>query len=107
MVLDPLVVVLHPLPKLVIFTIILVLLGIGEASKLGLVGLAALFPMPINTLAGVKQIDRTYWEVAANCGATSSNMLLPVILPGSLPVALTWLRLAANSGLVVTMATNQ
>ena len=67
--LDPLVAALHPLPKLAIFPIFLVLLGIGEASKIALVALTAFFPMVINTLAGVQQIDAAYWEAAANYGA--------------------------------------
>jgi NitT/TauT family transport system permease protein len=69
----------------------MVLLGIGETSKIALVALTAFFPMLINTLAGVQQIDRTYWEVATNYGATGSVMLRRIILPGSLPLALTGL----------------
>jgi ABC-type nitrate/sulfonate/bicarbonate transport system permease component len=102
--LDPIVAALHPLPKLALFPIFLVLLGIGEASKIALVALTALFPMLINTLAGVQQIDRTYWEVATNYGATGSLLLRRVILPGSLPMALTGLRLAVNNALIVTVA---
>jgi NitT/TauT family transport system permease protein len=102
--LDPFVAALHPLPKLAIFPIFLILLGIGEASKVALLATVAFFPMLINTLAGVQQIDRTYWEAAANYGATGSKLLRRVILPGSLPLALTGLRLAVNSGLVVAIA---
>lgn len=102
--LDPIVAALHPLPKLAIFPIFLVLLGIGEASKVALLATVAFFPMVINTLAGVQQIDRTYWEAAANYGATRSKLLRRVILPGSLPLALTGLRLAVNSALVVAIA---
>ena len=102
--LDPIVAALHPLPKLALFPIFLVLLGIGEASKVALLATVAFFPMLINTLAGVRQIDRTYWEAAANYGATGSKLLRRVILPGSLPLALTGLRLAVNSALVVAIA---
>lgn len=102
--LDPFVAALHPLPKLAIFPIFLILLGIGEASKVALLATVAFFPMLINTLAGVQQIDRTYWEAAANYGATGGKLLRRVILPGSLPLALTGLRLAVNSALVVAIA---
>lgn len=101
---DPIVAALHPLPKLAIFPIFLVLLGIGEASKIALLATVAFFPMLINTLAGVQQIDRTYWEVAANYGARGGKLLRRVILPGSLPMVLTGLRLAVNSALVVAIA---
>lgn len=102
--LDPVVAALHPMPKLALFPIMLVLLGIGEASKIALVSMAAFFPMLINTLAGVRQIDDTCWEVALNYGARRLALLRRVILPGSLPMALVGLRLAANNALVVTIA---
>ena len=102
--LDPIVAALHPLPKLAIFPIFLVLLGIGEASKVALVALTAFFPMLINALAGVQQIDHTYWEAATNYGARGWTLLRRVILPGSLPMVIVGLRLAVNSALVVTIA---
>lgn len=101
---DPVVAALHPVPKLAIFPIFLVLLGIGEASKVALVALTAFFPMVINTLAGVQQIDRTYLDAAANFGASGRTLLRHVILPASLPMALAGLRLAVNSALVVTIS---
>jgi ABC-type nitrate/sulfonate/bicarbonate transport system permease component len=85
---EPLVAALHPLPKVAIFPIVLVLLGIGEASKVALVALTAFFPMVINTLAGVRQIDNAYWEAAANYGARGRALLWRVILPGSLLMVL-------------------
>jgi NitT/TauT family transport system permease protein len=102
--LDPIVAALHPLPKLAIFPIFLILLGIGEASKVALLATVAFFPMLINTLAGVQQIDHVYWEVAANYGATGRAFLRRVILPGSLPMALTGLRLAVNSARLAALA---
>jgi NitT/TauT family transport system permease protein len=102
--LDPIVAALHPLPKLAIFPIVMVILGIGEASKIALVAVTAFFPVLINTLAGVMQIDRAYREAAMNYGASGSTLIRRVILPGSLPMALTGLRLAANGALTVTIA---
>lgn len=103
-VLDPVVAALHPMPKLAIFPIFLVILGIGEASKIVLISLAAFFPMLLNTLAGVQHIDRCYWEAASNYGARGMTLLRRVIMPGSLPMAMTGLRLAFNNALVVTIA---
>lgn len=104
LILTPVVTALHPLPKLALFPLFLILLGLGEASKIALVALTAFFPMLLNTLAGVEQIERTYWEVAANYGVTGQRLLWRVIVPGSLPLALVGLRLAVNSGLILTVA---
>lgn len=102
--LEPIIALLHPLPKLALFPLLLVLLGIGEASKVASVALAAFFPMVINTLAGVQQIEADYWAVAANYGVKGGLLLRRVIVPGSLPLALVGLRLAVNQGLMLTVA---
>lgn len=102
--LNPVVATLHPLPKLALFPIFLMLLGIGESSKVALVTLAAFFPMVINTLAGVQQIDRNYWDAATIYGANRTALLRWVVLPGSLPMVMVGLRLAVNNALVVTIA---
>ena len=101
---NPLVAFLHPLPKLALLPLFLILLGIGEASKIAVVAVTAFFPMLINTLAGVEGIDRTYWEVAANYGARGTVLMRRLIVPGSLPMALVGLRLAVNNGLILTVA---
>ena len=103
-ILDPLIAFLHPLPKLAIFPLFLVLLGIGEASKIAVVAVTAFFPMLLNTLVGVEQIERSYWEVAANYGVKGFVLLRRLIVPGSLPMALVGLRLAFNNGLILTIA---
>jgi NitT/TauT family transport system permease protein len=102
--LDPIVATLHPLPKLAIFPLFMILLGIGEASKVALLATVAYFPILINTLAGVQQIDHLYREAAVNYGATGFALLRRVIFPGSLPMALAGLRLSFNSALVVVIA---
>jgi ABC-type nitrate/sulfonate/bicarbonate transport system permease component len=101
---DPLLAALHPIPKLAIYPIFLILLGVGELSKITLISIAAFFPVVLNTLSGVQHIDRKYWEVAENFGSTPLLLLRRVILPGSLPMALTGLRLAFNNALVVGIA---
>lgn len=101
---EPIVAALHPLPKVAIFPIVLVVLGIGESSKIALVALTAFFPTVINTLAGVQQIDQTHWDAAANYGAKGVALVRRVILPGSLPLVLVGLKLALNTSFVVTIA---
>lgn len=101
---DPLVAAAHPIPKIAIFPLIIILFGIGEASKIVIIALATFFPMLINSMAGVRQISPTYFEVAKNYGARAGRLLWRVILPGSLPLILAGVRLALNSALVLTIA---
>jgi NitT/TauT family transport system permease protein len=102
-VVDPFVAALHPVPKLAILPLIMVLVGIGETSKILLVAIAAFFPMVINAMAGVRQISPLYFEVAENYGARRLQVLRRVVLPATVPVALSGLRLALNSGFGATI----
>jgi NitT/TauT family transport system permease protein len=103
-VVDPLVAALHPVPKMAILPLVLVVFGIGETSKIVLVGLATFFPMVINAMAGVRQINPIHFEVAKNYGARPLQVLWRVVLPGSLPLTLSGLRLALNMAFHVTIA---
>ena len=95
-VLDPIVAAVHPVPKLALFPLLIVLLGIGEQSKIAAVAVGAFFPMLLNTMAGVQAISPVHLELARNYGASRWLMFQRVLLPGSLPMMLTGLRLATN-----------
>lgn len=102
--LDPLVALLHPIPKVAVLPLILIVFGIDEASKVVLGALGAFFPMLINTVAGVRQISPTYYEVAQSYGARPLRTFLRVTLPGSLPLVLVGLRLSVNVALMLVIA---
>jgi len=103
-VIDPIISALHPIPKLAIFPLILVVFGIGEASKIAIVAISTFFPMLINTMAGVRQISAIHFEVAENYGANRFHTFTHVVVPGSLPLILVGGRLALNTALVLTIA---
>ena len=95
-VIDPLIAAVHPVPKLALFPLLIVLLGIGERSKIASVAVGAFFPMVINTTAGVRAISPVHVDLARNYGASTWKMFGRVLFPGSLPMILTGLRLSAN-----------
>jgi NitT/TauT family transport system permease protein len=103
-IIDPLIAALHPLPKIAMLPLIMIIFGIGEASKVVIVAVASFFPMLINTTAGVRQIRPVYFEVAENYGARVIQVLARVVLPGSLPLVLSGLRLALNTALLLAIA---
>jgi len=102
--LDPLVAALHPVPKIAIFPLIMVVFGIGEPSRVIVAATGAFFPLLINTMAGVRQINPVFYQVAQNYGARRLQIFARVILPGSLPSILTGLLLALNVTLLLTIA---
>jgi NitT/TauT family transport system permease protein len=101
---EPFIAATHPIPKIAILPLILILMGIGESTKIFVAAMGAFFPLVINTAAGVRQIHKIYFEVAQNYGASRTKVLLRVILPGSLPAIMTGLLLATNITLLLTIA---
>jgi NitT/TauT family transport system permease protein len=101
---DPLVAALHPIPKIAILPLIMVVFGIGEPAKIVVIATSAFFPMLIGAMEGVRQISPIHFEVARNCGASRMKVLTRVVLPGSLPLLLAGARLALNTALLLTIA---
>ncbi len=101
---NPFVAAGHPIPKIAILPLIMIIFGIGESSKIIVIAMAAFFPLLINTAAGVQQISPIHFEVAKNYGANLTKIFTRVIFPGSLPLMLTGLRLSLNFSLLVAIA---
>lgn len=101
---DPLVASLHPIPKIAILPLFMVVFGIGETSRLAMVALASFFPMLLNTVAGVRQISPIYLDVARNFGVGGLRLLSRVVIPGSLPLVLTGIRISLNMAFLITIA---
>lgn len=101
---DPILMAVHPIPKIAILPLLMIFFGIGEASRIAVAAVAAFFPLLINTMAGVRQISPLYFEVAENYGAGPWKLFTRVVIPGSLPLTISGLRLAANVTLLVTIA---
>lgn len=95
-VVDPVVAAMHPIPRLAFFPLLIVVFGVGEASKLAAVSLGAFFPMLLNTVAGIRGMNPVHLELARNYGATRAQLFRHVLLPGSMPLMLTGLRLSTN-----------
>ncbi len=101
---DPFIAAAHPLPKIALFPLVLIFFGIGETSKVAVAASGAFFPILINALAGVRQINPLYFEVARSYRARPLHTFRRVILPASLPSILTGLRLAVNVTLLLTVS---
>jgi len=101
---DPFIAAAHPVPKIAILPLVMIIFGIGESSKVVVVAVGVFFPMLINSMAGVRQIHPIYFEVAENYGASLFKVFTRVVMPGSLPLVLTGVRLALNMSLLITIA---
>jgi NitT/TauT family transport system permease protein len=101
--LDPVIAATYPIPKLAIFPLLMVIFGIGELSKVMAIALGCFFITLINAMAGVRNINRVYFEVAKNYGASKRQVFTRVMLPASLPMIFTGIRLALGMSLIVVV----
>jgi len=97
-ILDPIVEFLRPLPPLAYLPLIIIWIGIGEASKITVISLAMLPPIILSTAAGVKSTPDDFINAARSFGASRLQVLLNVVLPGAIPSILTGTRIALGAG---------
>lgn len=101
---DPFIAAIHPMPKISLFPLLIIFFGVGELSKVLLIGIGTFFPMLLNAMAGVRQISPIHFEVAQNYGASTFKLFTRIIAPGALPWVLGGTRLAFNIALLLTIA---
>src|ERR1700733_13619132 len=73
------------IPHLALIPLVILWFGIGEEAKLFLVALGVFFPIYVNTLHGVRSVDRQLLEMGRAYGMSERHLFLRVVLPGALP----------------------
>ncbi|MCY0386613.1 ABC transporter permease subunit [Robbsia sp. Bb-Pol-6] len=92
-------------PFLAMLPLVIVWFGVGESAKIFLVALAVVFPIYINTVLGIRQIDPKLMELAKVVGLSRSAVIRRIILPGAMPSILTGVRYAlAHAWLALVIA---
>ena len=96
-ILDPIIELYRPVPPLAYLPLV-IWFGIGETSKILLIYLAIFAPVAMSALAGVKSAQQVRVRAAQSLGASRTQVLWFVILPGALPEILTGLRIGLGVG---------
>lgn len=105
--LDPVMNALRSIPLLGLLPLFIVWFGIGDLPKDLIVLLGALFPMYINTFAGIRSVDPKLGELGQVLGLSRWELVWHVVLPGALPQALTGLRLSVIASLLALVVGEQ
>lgn len=103
-ILDPIVEFLRPLPPLAYLPLIIIWVGIGEASKITVIALSMLPPIILSTSSGVRAVSKDHVNAARSFGATPRQVLLHVVLPSAVPSILTGVRIALGAGWTTLVA---
>jgi NitT/TauT family transport system permease protein len=101
---DPLLQVFRNTPVLAILPLFILILGIGEISRIAVVFFASFFPTLLNTIQGVKNADPVLIRAAQSMGISKPGLFVKVILPSAIPYIIAGFRLAAGVSLVVLVA---
>ena len=102
--LDPILQFFRQTSALALYPVFILLLGLGEASKVFVIFWATLFPILLATIGGVKEVDRKLIEMAATFGASRTTIFRRVILPAAVPSIFVGLRLSATTALLLLIA---
>jgi NitT/TauT family transport system permease protein len=89
---------------LAILPVFILLLGIGEASKIAVVIYACAFPILLSTISAVRNVDPLFIKSAKSMALSPVKLFLKVILPAAVPTIFVGIRLAASSSILVLVA---
>jgi sulfonate transport system permease protein len=97
--------IVRAIPFLAILPLVMVWFGVGESGRYFLVALGTLFPIYLNTVLGIRQVDPKLLEMGRVIGLPKLQLVRTVVLPGALPSILLGVRLAlTNAWLALVIA---
>jgi NitT/TauT family transport system permease protein len=99
-VLDPYVTFLYVLPSVAFVPVLVVMLGIDFQLRLALIFLSAIFPILINTIAGVKNVDKELVDGGISFCATERQIMRTIVLPSSIPFIFAGIRIGFSAAWV-------
>lgn len=99
--LEPLMRILAPIPKIALYPALILILGFDHASKIALVAADALFPILFSTYYGARLVERKLIWSALAAGTSRAGCAFKVVLPAALPSILTGFRIALVISCVV------
>lgn len=101
---DPLLQLFRQTSALALYPVFILLLGLGETSKIFVIFWASLFPILLATIGGVQEVDGKLIEMARVYGARRLTIFRRVVLPGAVPQIFVGLRLSATTALLMLIA---
>jgi NitT/TauT family transport system permease protein len=98
--LDPYVYALDATPRVALIPLLLLWFGLGTSSKIAIVFLSGLFPVLMNTFAGVRTVSAQLVDIGRAYGAREGKIFTKIILPAALPFVMAGIRLAVGRALI-------
>lgn len=96
----PYIVAIESVPKVAVAPLFIIWFGFDLPSKIVVVVLLAFFPVLVNTIHGIRGVDRDQIELFAANGATPNQIRLKLLLPAALPSIFSGLELAVANAMI-------
>lgn len=96
---------MRSLPPTALIPTVIVIVGIGSTGKVWLIGLACVWPVLLNTITAVANLDTTWWQTARAYRIRGWRYLYRVQLPGALPQILAGARTSLAIALIMVVVT--
>lgn len=91
---------LYATPLVALIPLVVLWFGLGDAAKLFIVTLMAVFPMLINTSAGVRNVPQSLIDVSTAFAASEHQVFMKIIVPSAIPYMMTGVRLAIGRAII-------
>lgn len=101
---DPLVSLLFPIPKIAFLPIVLLLFGLGHASKISIIAFSVFFPVFIAARHSVLSINPLLVWAARNMGTPPRTVFLRVVIPAAAPELFAGIRIGLSHAFIVLFA---
>src|SRR3954469_14980303 len=102
--LNPIFQILRPISPIAWIPIAILWFGVGNASPIYLIFIASVFPMIVQTTAGVHTIEKRYLRAAENFGVARGKLFRQVVFPASLPQIIVGMRIGLGVAWLVVVA---
>jgi len=102
--LNPVFQILRPISPIAWIPVAILWFGVGNASPVFLIFIAAVFPLIVQTAAGVHTIEKRYLRAAENFGVSRSKLFRQVIVPAVLPEIIVGMRISLGVAWLVVVA---
>jgi len=102
--LNPIFQILRPISPIAWIPLAILWFGVGNASPIFLIFIAAVFPLIVQTAAGVHTIDKRYLRAAENFGVSRYKLFTQVIIPAVLPEMIVGMRISLGVAWLVVVA---
>ncbi|TDF93223.1 ABC transporter permease [Paenibacillus piri] len=97
---DPIIIALYTTPIVALTPLFILWFGLGTLSKIMMVFTMSIFPILINTMAGVKTTEASLLKAARSYGANELQIFREVIFPSSLSYIITGIRLGIGRAMI-------